>query len=88
MRLKLSSSPGASRESSVWRGCFTVLGSRGISLQTGLGADEKLAALRKMYEPYVHSLSKYRLMPLPAWELAADSADNWQTSAWERVGHV
>ena len=64
------------------------LASRGISLQAGIAGEERLAALRKMYEPYVHALSEYLLMPLPQWELSADSADNWQTSAWERIGHV
>jgi Ion channel len=64
------------------------LASRGISLQSGKDADERLTLLRKMYEPYVHALSQYLLMPLPSWELSAESADNWQTSAWERIGNV
>jgi hypothetical protein len=41
-----------------------------------------------MYEPYVHALSTYLLMPLPEWQIASESADNWQTSAWGRVSHV
>ncbi len=64
------------------------LRSRGILLEDGIAADERLHALRRMYEPYVHALSEYLLMPLPAWEVAAQAADNWQTSAWERVAHV
>jgi hypothetical protein len=60
----------------------------GIVLKDGDTADEKLKALRNMYEPYVHALAKYLLMPLPAWEVSSKIADNWQTSAWERVAHL
>jgi hypothetical protein len=63
------------------------LASHGISLQSGHAADERLRSLRHMYEPYVHSLSTYLLMPLPGWQIA-QSSDNWQTSAWGRVSHV
>src|ERR1051326_6806687 len=59
-----------------------------IHLKDGDAATEKLDRLRNMYEPYVNALSKYLLMPLPAWEVASKTADNWQTSAWERVAHV
>jgi Ion channel len=64
------------------------LATHGISVQSGHAADEKLRALRHMYEPYVHSLSTYLLMPLPGWQIGSQSSDNWQTSAWERVSHV
>ncbi len=65
-----------------------LLKSHGISLEADRQSHERLSALRNMYEPYVHALSEYLLMPLPAWKIAAQSADNWQTSAWERVSHV
>jgi hypothetical protein len=61
---------------------------RGISLQGGEPADEKLRTLRRLYEPYVHALSEYLLMPLPAWQIATETTDNWQTSAWGRVTDV
>jgi hypothetical protein len=64
------------------------LASHGILLQSGSTAEEKLRTLRHMYEPYVHALSTYLLMPLPEWQIGAESADNWQTSAWGRVSHV
>src|SRR5437016_3601274 len=60
----------------------------GIILENGDAAVERLGKLRGMYEPYVHALSEHLLMPLPQWEVAAKSADNWQTSAWERIAHV
>jgi hypothetical protein len=61
---------------------------QGILLKEGDAAAEKLNKLRSMYEPYVHALSEYLLMSLPAWEAASKAADNWQTSAWERIAHV
>jgi hypothetical protein len=64
------------------------LGLRGIALQGGAEADDKLKTLRRMYEPYVQALSEYLLMPLPDWQIGGTSADNWQTSAWGRVTHV
>src|SRR5437867_12381608 len=51
----------------------------GIFLQDGDAAVEKLNTLRRMYEPYVHALSEYLLMPLPSWEVRLRSAANWQT---------
>lgn len=64
------------------------LAARGIIVQDGLAAEEKLYTLRRMYEPYVNSLSEYLLMPLPAWEVSSANADNWQVSAWGRVEKV
>jgi hypothetical protein len=37
---------------------------------------------RRMYEPYVYSLSERFLMPLPPWRLKSAAMDNWQISAW------
>ena len=64
------------------------LASHGIAVQNGHAVDDKLRALRHMYEPYVHALSLYLLMPLPNWHLPSQSSDNWQTSAWGRVSDV
>ncbi|HYR86416.1 MAG TPA: potassium channel family protein [Terriglobia bacterium] len=66
----------------------TSLLSSGIFLDDRPAAEEKLNLLRRMYEPYVNALSEHLLMPLPAWDIAASSADNWQTSAWERIAKV
>lgn len=60
-----------------------VLSAAGIALRDGAAAEQKLAELRRMYEPYVNALSEYLLMPLPPWLLATAVADNWRTSAWE-----
>jgi hypothetical protein len=61
-----------------------ALAASGVTLRDGIEADEKLTALRRLYEPYVKSLSEFLFMTLPAFSLATDVADNWQTSAWER----
>jgi hypothetical protein len=61
---------------------------RGIFLRDGDAAAEKINKLRHMYEPYIYALSEHLLMSLPPWELSATAADNWQTSAWERIAHV
>ncbi|HEX8139444.1 MAG TPA: potassium channel family protein [Pyrinomonadaceae bacterium] len=60
-----------------------VLSAAGIALRDGAAAEQKLAELRRMYEPYVNALSEYLLMPLPSWIPATTAADNWRTSAWE-----
>jgi Ion channel len=65
-----------------------VLVAASIPLRDGVEADNKLAELRRMYEPYVNALSEYLMMPLPPWILATTAADNWRTSAWERTPQI
>ena len=62
-----------------------ILAKNGTRLLDGEGAEQKLAELRLMYEPYVCALSEMLLMPLPPWILASDAIDNWKTSAWGRI---
>jgi hypothetical protein len=56
----------------------------GLDLREGAAADQKLAELRGMYEPFLAALSRHFLLDLPP--VLPDSApvDNWQTSAWMR----
>ncbi len=45
---------------------------------------DRLARLRKGYEPYAYALSEELLMDLPPWLPPADGRkDNWETTAWE-----
>jgi len=46
---------------------------------------ERLAKLRKGYEPYAFALSHELLMDLPPWMPLEDRKDNWETTAWEDV---
>jgi hypothetical protein len=63
----------------------TSLAAENLHLRTGGEADERLRELRRMYEPYVHALSRYLHLDLPPWVSDAGKSDNWQTSAWEWV---
>jgi hypothetical protein len=60
------------------------LASAGVTLRVGDEAENKLAELRRMYEPYINSMAEYLFMRLPPWIHPGNAMDNWQTSAWER----
>lgn len=62
----------------------TVLSEAGVQLRRGQDADERLAELRSMYEPYLRALSDLLMMPLPEW-IREGRPDNWQTSSWGRI---
>ncbi len=64
----------------------TALASSGIPLREGPEAEQKLAELRGMYEPYIRSLADYLLVPVPSWLPAARRRFNWQTTAWAQTG--
>jgi hypothetical protein len=61
------------------------LSQAGLRLRDTPAVDQKLAALREMYEPYLNSLAEYLYMQLPPWILAKEITDNWKTSAWGRI---
>lgn len=62
------------------------LAEAGLRLRDDAGATgaPELAALRRMYEPYVAALARYLEVTLPPWMRQVERPDNWQTSAWER----
>lgn len=57
----------------------------GMKLNTSSEANEKLAKLRSMYEPYVSALGAYLYMEVPPFILAQEASENWKTSAWGRI---
>jgi hypothetical protein len=59
-----------------------MLREAGIPLREGREADEKLALLRRKYEPYVSALADRLLMPLPHWLPTPGARDDWQITAW------
>jgi Ion channel len=61
------------------------LAATGVVVAGGVGADDKLAELRRMYEPFVTALSGYLLMPLPAWRVGASAHENWRATAWAQT---
>jgi hypothetical protein len=60
-----------------------VLAASGIRLKEGTATEQKLAALRETYEPFVSALANRILVSLPPWIPPGDSLDDWQTSAWD-----
>jgi voltage-gated potassium channel Kch len=61
-----------------------TLAAHGMKLHDGEEADCQLTALRKMYEPFIHSLAVYLNQTLPPWIPQKKGKDNWQTTAWAR----
>ncbi len=60
-----------------------TLSAAGIKLREGQ-ADQRLTELRRMYEPYVHTLASYFRLRVPPWVAQEDWIDDWQASTWER----
>jgi hypothetical protein len=59
-----------------------ALAAGAVLLDDSDAAADKLAELRRMYEPYVIALAEYLVMPLPEWRDAGDGHHNWRASAW------
>jgi hypothetical protein len=79
--------PGAAErlteaELSALRGTLTAAGLR---LRSDEYALEKLAKLRSMYEPYVHSIGRNLMLTLPQWRYEQKARDNWQAGPWDRL---
>lgn len=62
-----------------------LLATTDMRLREGQDAENTLADLRRLYEPYVNALAGRLLMPLPPWIGAVDAIDDWRTSAWEKA---
>ena len=60
----------------------TTLTSAGLKFRVGSGTDQKLSELRRMYEPYVYSLSRHLHINVPPWIPESGRRDSWQTTAW------
>jgi hypothetical protein len=62
-----------------------ALADKNLMVREGIEAEEKLAALRAMYEPYVNALARSLLIALPPWLHAERKLDNWQVAAWDEA---
>jgi hypothetical protein len=60
----------------------SILVGKGQKLRDGKEVDQKLGHLRKMYEPYICSLSGRLCLDVPDWFTESGRADNWQITAW------
>jgi hypothetical protein len=62
-----------------------ALSDKKLILREGIEAEEKLATLRAMYEPYVNALARSLLIALPPWQHAEKKLDNWQVAPWDEA---
>jgi hypothetical protein len=62
----------------------SLLKVEGIRLREEAEASQRLIKLRKMYEPYVYSLSLRLLFSLPPWIKEKEQTDNWQDAGVEK----
>jgi hypothetical protein len=61
-----------------------LLATSGLRLRRDEQADEKLAKLRSLYEPYVQATARSLLIDLPSWMPAGSAKDNWQSGPWDK----
>jgi hypothetical protein len=59
-----------------------ALSAAGVPMRADSAGLQKLAELRREYEPYVCALSSWLLMALPPWIPAPDAQDDWIATAW------
>jgi hypothetical protein len=62
-----------------------ALAAAGLHLRNDQSARDKLAKLRSMYEPYVHSTGRNLMLTLPPWRHPEKIRDNWQAGPWDRI---
>ena len=62
-----------------------ALRTAGLRLRSDEYGRDKLAKLRSMYEPYVHSTARNLMLTLPPWRFAQKARDNWQAGPWDRL---
>lgn len=55
----------------------------GFKFTDGEEANQQLAHLRSLYEPYAIALSRHLWMDLPPWIKDGVIKDNWKTTAWK-----
>ncbi len=61
------------------------LAASGLQLRTSVEADEKLAKLRSLYEPYVEGIARNLFIALPPWLHSEKKRDNWQGGPWDKI---
>jgi hypothetical protein len=62
-----------------------ALEAAGLKLRSDDYGRDKLAKLRSMYEPYVHSTARNLMLTLPPWKHPDKVRDNWQAGPWDRL---
>jgi hypothetical protein len=62
-----------------------TLEATGLKLRSDDYGREKLAQLRSMYEPYLHSVARNLMLAVPPWRHPEKTRDNWQAGPWDRL---
>ena len=62
-----------------------ALAASGLTLRQDDEANQKLAKLRSMYEPYVQAIARNMLITLPSWMPPEKKRDNWQGGPWDKI---
>lgn len=60
------------------------LAENGLRLRDDAKADEKLAKLRALYEPYVEGTARNLRINLPGWIPREVKKDNWRSGPWDK----
>ncbi len=60
-----------------------ILLEAGFDMHDEETAEQRLAEIRALYEPYIIPLSKLMMMSLSEWYSKDQGKDDWQTSAWD-----
>jgi hypothetical protein len=68
-----------------YEGLRAALEAAGLKLRSDDYGRDKLAKLRSMYEPYVHSTARNLMLNLPPWKHPEKTRDNWQAGPWDRL---
>ena len=58
---------------------------KGLKLNEGTEAEQKLHDIRMRYEPYVLAIAKNLYISLPPWIRHDTIRDNWEAGPWDRV---
>ncbi|MBZ5598279.1 MAG: two pore domain potassium channel family protein [Acidobacteriia bacterium] len=66
-------------------GLRKALAASGLNLHSDAAAEQKLAKLRSMYEPYIQAIARNLLITLPSWVPAEKKRDNWQGGPWDKI---
>lgn len=82
LALILNARPVAPKVDRLTRDVFQDL-TRAVHFDDDDAAFAKLTELRKMYEPFISTLSSRFLMDLPPFVPQGRRSDNWQTTAWQ-----
>jgi hypothetical protein len=56
---------------------YGLLSQSGVSMCRDGSSEKRLRELRRLYEPYAETLSRYFCMPLPPWIAVQPRKDNW-----------